>query len=99
MSTRRAGIVLLTAMLLLPSAVSAFDGQDSTISRNWGKSFQAQKQAQIADPYAGSVSGPVEGLEGRSAQKVMGGYHESFSQEQVRQGYTLDNIGVMVGGN
>jgi hypothetical protein len=79
--------------------VSAFEiDAESTVSKNWGKSFQAQKEAQIANPEAGEVTGPVEGLEGRAAQKTMDAYYESFSQENARKGYTLDNIGVMVGG-
>jgi len=90
---------MLVVFLCVP-AVSAFESEeDSMISRNWGKSFQAAKRAQIINPDAGRDAGRVEGFNGGAAQRTMEAYHESFTQEQARQGYTLDNIGVMVGGS
>jgi type III secretory pathway component EscR len=99
MSIRLTGIAVLLAIFLSAPVVSAFDSdEDSMISRNWGKSFQAQKKAQIANPEAGKVTGPIEGFEGRAAEKTMDAYHDSFSQQNAREGYTFDSIGVMVGG-
>ncbi len=99
MKIRLTGIAVMLTMLLCVSAVSAFDSDDSKISRNWGKSFQAQKKAQIVDPDAGAVTGPIEGLEGKAAAKTMDAYHDSFSQEKARQGYSLDNVGIIRGGD
>jgi hypothetical protein len=98
MSIRLTGITIVLTIFLCVPAVSAFDDDESMISKNWGKSFQAQKKAQIVNPEAGKVTGPIEGFDGKAAEKTMDGYHESFSPQQARQGYTLDNIGVMVGG-
>ena len=97
MKIRLTGIVSVLVIFVCVPAVSTF-ADDSRVTENWGKSFQAAKNAQIINPNAGCVKGPVEGFDGKAAQITMDAYRESFSKESERQGYTLDNIGVMVGG-
>lgn len=101
MSIRLAGItIILTIFSLYATAVSAFEYDDgSMVSKNWGTAYHAAKKAQIANPDAGKVTGPVEGFEGIAAEKTMDNYHESFSRENAREGYSLrETLDSMVGG-
>jgi hypothetical protein len=93
------GIAIMLAIFLCAPAVSAFDDKESIISENWGKSFQAAREAQIVNPDAGKVAGPVEGFNGKAAEKTMEAYYESFSKESKREGYTMDSFTMGMGSN
>ena len=87
MKIRLTGIAVMLTMLLCASAVSAFDyGEDSRVSKSWGTSVQAAKNAQIANPDAGTVTGPVEGFDGKAAENTMDVYHESFYSKRGPKG-------------
>lgn len=96
MKIRLTVIAGMLSMLLCASAVSAFDYcEDSRVSKSWGTSVQAAKNAQIANPDAGTVTGPVEGFDGKAAENTMDVYHDSFTEKGARQGYSLDSISVI----
>lgn len=97
MIIRLTGTTIILIALLLPAAAGAFDDRDSTVARNWGKSYHMFKQAQIANPDAGAVTGPVEGLEGRAANNTMDAFYDSFSKEQVSEGYSFKDLTDFVG--
>jgi len=99
MKIRLTGIAVALAMLLCASTVSAFEfGEDSRVSKSWGASVQAAKKSQIANPDAGTVTGPVEGFDGKAAENTMDAYHESFTAKEARKGYSLDSISVIDSG-
>jgi hypothetical protein len=101
MSIRLMGIAIMLAIFLCAPAVSAFDEKGpnhrSMISENWGQSFRAAREAQIVNPDAGKVAGPVEGFNGKAAEKTMEAYYESFSKETQREAYTMDSFTMGMG--
>jgi hypothetical protein len=100
MSIRLTGTTIILALFsLYATAVSAFEfDEGSMVSNKWGTAYHAAKKAQIANPDAGKVTGPVEGFEGIAAEKTMDNYHESFSKENARAGYSLENTeGIAIG--
>ena len=99
MNIRLTGIAVMLSMLLCASTVSAFEyGEDSRVSTSWGTSVQAAKKAQIANPDAGTVTGPVEGLDGIAAENTMDVYHDSFTAKAARKGFSIDSISVIAPG-
>jgi len=101
MKIRLTGIAGMLAVLLCASAAGAFDrGEDSRVSKSWGASVQAAKKAQIVNPDAGTVTGPVEGFDGKAAENTMDVYHESFSVKVDREPYDIESISeIDVSGN
>ncbi len=96
MKIQLTGIAVMLGVLLCASTASAFDdGGYSRTSKSWGASARAVKNAQIANPDAGKVTGPVEGFDGKAAENTMDAYHDSFTVEKGREGYSLDSISVV----
>lgn len=101
MNIRLTLLVCMAALLLCEPAVNAFEyDEESQVSKNWGSAYHGAKKAQIANPDAGAVTGPVEGFDGRAAKNAMDVYVDSFKQQDIqqRQGYSLDSISVISGG-
>lgn len=96
MRIRLAGMAVMGTIFLCASAASAFEfDEGSRVSKGWGASVEAAKKAQIANLDAGTVTGPVEGFDGKAAEHTMDVYHESFTAKEAREGYSLDSISVI----
>lgn len=89
------------SMFLCASAALAFESEEfPVVEEHWGMSYQEARERQIANPGAGAVRGPIEGLDGIAADKAMDAMHESFSKEEsCNKGYSLDSVGVIMGGS
>ena len=70
---RKVGWVLAMALILTPAC-------GVSLKKNWGKSFEAQRAAQVLNPGAGRYPGAVEGLDGEAVSRSMEAYRESFGQ-------------------
>jgi hypothetical protein len=55
--------------------------QDSSLERNWGRSFETQRHLQVANPDAGKQVKPVMAMDGASSDLVMEEYRKSFGAE------------------
>lgn len=100
MNIRLIVLACIAALLLCAPAARAFESEEyPVVEQHWGQSYQQAQNVQIANPEAGAVQGPVEGLDGKGADKAMDAYHESFSKkEAAKKGYSLDTVGVIMSG-
>jgi len=88
------GAVVLAGFLGCTSAPP--QNKVSLVDENWGRSFEAAKDNQIANPEAGETAGHVEGLDGRAAERNVNQYRGSFSGAPQEQVYNL-NLGNISG--
>ena len=59
--------------------------------------MQAAREAQIVNPEAGKVADPVEGFNGKAAEKTMQAYYESFSKESQGEKFTMESFTMGMG--
>jgi hypothetical protein len=55
--------------------------QETMLDRNWGRSYEAQKFNQIADPYAWQNTEPVVGVDGKIGERNVRIYQEGTKKE------------------
>jgi hypothetical protein len=87
------GIGLMIAWMALLGCNGTYTGDQATLlDSNWGRSFEAAKYNQILNPDAGKDLDPVEGLDGRAAEKNMEQYRKSFETPVPQAVYNVSNI-------
>lgn len=79
-------MLLLVGAIVALSLVSGCKGSDfskreSTLEKNWGRSFKEAKENQILNPEAGKEPGPVTGLDGQAANSGMENYRGQFKEK------------------
>jgi hypothetical protein len=84
--------LMLAGMALLGCNGTYTGGQATFLESNWGRSFEAAKYHQMLNPDAGKDLNPVEGLDGRAAEKNMEQYHKSFETPVPQAVYNVSNI-------
>ena len=82
-------LILIVPMAVLGCSEAYFEG---AIDRNWGRSFETAKYNQLVNPQAEKNLGPVVGLEGRPAEKIVGTYLEG---PKPQQGCSSPKLGVL----
>jgi len=70
---RVTGMVLAAGLMLMPAC-------GVSLNKNWGRSFEEQKTAQVLNPDAGKEARPMEGLDGKSVSKSVEAYQNSFGK-------------------
>lgn len=70
--------LIATFVILLGCSTSRLDKLDE----NWGRSFEEARTNQILNIEAQKNLDPVVGLDGKSSEKVMKAYRESFGKER-----------------
>jgi hypothetical protein len=76
-----AGIIVLMAFLGCSQNRNVFMGE-SQLDKNWGRSYETAKHNQILNPDAGKQTGPVEGMQGPAAERIMNGYIKGGEPDQ-----------------
>jgi hypothetical protein len=66
----------------------------TTISPNWGTSYQQMRASQILDPAAGEDLTPVEGQDGKANATAMGTYRKSFEKPDAEFQRSIVSTGV-----
>lgn len=69
------GILAVASVSLLVGACSP-----STISPNWGTSYQQMRAHQVLNPTAGENLDPVEGQDGKVTATAMDAYRKNFEK-------------------
>jgi hypothetical protein len=59
--------------------------RDSTVNKNWGRSFESAKYNQILNPEAGTNLEPVTGLDGDPSDYNVNKYKESFKKTEQKE--------------
>ena len=59
--------------------------QDSTLDKNWGRSYETAKYNQILDPEAAKNLDPVTGLGGDPTDYNVNKYKESFKKAEPKE--------------
>ena len=81
--------LLICAVIALVSFTWACGGtpfhKDSTLNKNWGRSFESAKYNQILNPEAGKNLEPVTGLDGVSSENNSNKYKESFKKAEPKE--------------
>ena len=72
---------LLVTILLSP----LWAGGETLLERNWGKSFESEKQLQIENPEAAQTAETPTGMDGVAAKTVMDKYRSSFQATKSGQ--------------
>ena len=54
----------------------------STLSPNWGASYQQMRASQVLDPSAGETLDPVEGQDGKVNATAMEAYRKGFEKPE-----------------
>lgn len=58
---------------------------DSTLERNWGRSFEAAMYNQILNPDADKNLDPVLGLDGQASDYNVNKYKEGFKEKETKE--------------
>jgi len=58
---------------------------ESTLERNWGKSYETAKYNQILNPAADKNLDPVLGLDGQASDYNVGKYKEGFKEKETKE--------------
>ena len=79
-------MLLMVGVIVALSLVSGCKGTDfskreSTLEKNWGRSFKEAKENQILNPEAGKNPEPVTGLDGQAANSSMEKYRGQFKEK------------------
>ena len=61
----------------------------SRVDENWGKSHEAQRVLQTANPDAPATTEPLESLDPETAKRVAERYYEGQEKQQQRQAPTI----------
>jgi hypothetical protein len=83
------GIFAVASVSLLVGACSP-----TTISPNWGTSYQQMRAHQILNPTAGENLEPVEGQDGRVTATAMEAYRKGFEKPDSEFGKSIVSSGV-----
>ena len=67
---------------------------DSTLDKNWGRSFESAKYNQILNPGAAKNNKPVTGLDGQAGEINMGAYRDSFAGDTPSPDYNINLSGI-----
>ena len=73
-------IAIITALSILSGCAP------TRLERNWGVSYEAQKENQIENPDAEMNLEPVEGLDGQAAVHTMDNYRKGFTKKGKKKG-------------
>lgn len=65
----------------------------SAVDEQWGRSYSANRAAQVADPNAPTTDAAVEGLDARSGEAVADRYYTGQRNQQTRQAPTISISG------
>jgi len=57
----------------------------SPVDEQWGRSYEASRAAQVADPNAPSSDAAVEGMDPKSGEAVADRYYKGQRNQQTRQ--------------
>ncbi len=95
MLTRTVKTALVAAALAMVFGCSngAFR-QDSLTDQNWGRSQEAARYQQIANPDAGKNLDPVVGLDGDATLRNLERYRKSFEKTDKKTVYSIDVSGL-----
>lgn len=63
--------------------------QDSTLNKNWGRSYETAKYNQMLNPEAGKNLEPVSGLDGVPGNYNVNKYKESFKKAEPKENVTI----------
>ena len=66
----------------------------TTISPNWGTSYQQMRASQILNPSAGEDLTPVEGQDGKANATAMERYRKSFEKPDAEFSNSIVSSGV-----
>jgi hypothetical protein len=78
---RTRSFALAVGMLLIGSACA----HRSPVNEQWGRSYDATRAAQVADPNAPSNDAAVVDMDPRSGEAVADRYYKGQRQQQTRQ--------------
>ncbi len=67
----RTFLTLIMAMAFFSCAKTYYSEGETSLERNWGRSFESAKHLQILNPEAGKNLEPVVGREGRVEEKII----------------------------
>jgi hypothetical protein len=65
----------------------------SPVNEQWGRSIDATRAAQVADPNAPSSDAAADGMDPRSAEAVADRYYKGQRTQQTRQAPTISISG------
>lgn len=83
------GILAVASVSLVVGACSP-----TTISPNWGTSYQQMRTHQVLNPTAGENLDPVEGQDGRVTATAMEAYRKGFEKPDSEFGKSIVSSGV-----
>ena len=55
--------------------------EDSSLERNWGRSYESALYLQTANPEAGQSQEPITGMNGGASENIIEGYENSFESD------------------
>lgn len=80
--------LLITAIMALVAFTWACGGtpfhKDSTLDKNWGRSYETAKYNQTLNPEAGKKLDPITGLDGDPSDYNTKKYKESFKKTEPK---------------
>jgi hypothetical protein len=81
--------LLISVIMALAALTWACGGtpfhKDSTLNKNWGRSYETAKYNQILNPEAAKNLEPVTGLDGQPSDYNVNKYKESFKKTEPRE--------------
>lgn len=85
MNAKFVWLLAAVALLISCSPSRTVLGGESYLDQNWGRSYEAAKFNQIANPDAGKDLEPVYGLDGVAAGNAATKYQESFKGKNEKE--------------
>ena len=77
-----AGILIAGVVILgIGCASSSPIPEDSSLQKNYGRSYESALYLQTANPDAGKSLEPITGMNGGASENVLEGYENSFESE------------------
>ena len=84
--TAIASVLMVGLVLAITGCHGAYMyNEETSLDRNWGRSYETAKYNQILDPDAGQNLEPVKGLDGVGADASVDKYQQSFKKEQKQE--------------
>ena len=87
--TKMSGIILVMSVGIFVGACAP-----TTISPNWGTSYQDMRAKQVLNPTAGEQLDPVEGQDGKVSAIAMEAYRKNFEKPDAEFGKSVVSSGV-----
>ena len=81
MSKSLAGILIAGFVIMAIGCASSAIPEDSSLERNWGRSYESALYLQTANPEAGQSLEPITGMNGGASENVIEGYEKSFESD------------------